>query len=325
MSTTRSSLVKAMVKDSYSYSWDSYEKEKVVFDQLYDTATSDAAYEQYTSAIGPGKLTEVGETVALPSHPIAEGYTVYCKNKKYADTCELSYETIDDNQKLKNVVKDWMSQIGTTTALTLEVEHAALFNTGGFTSGNTAFDNSIAGVISPAYGSFLYDGKPLFALSGNNHTAKNGSTYYNSLGTRTLSGSTLEEMTKLISVTNAFSESGNEVSIVPDTLMVQLNSTNYWIAKRLLESSGDVDAQHSGVTNVWKAGLNLIGWRFLTTAASIYIGCRRKGLKSLSRMPLTFDTWEDKKHQIHIVSGTIRAGRCANNFRYWVAANLATS
>jgi len=325
MSTTRSSFVKAMVKDGYPYSWDAYEKQKVVFDQLFDTMTSDAAYEQFTSAVGPGKLTETTEGTTIAQNPLQEGFVVYCKNKKYTESFKATYELIDDNQKIKNMFNDWSRMMGETTALTLESEHAAIFNKGGFTSGHAAFDNSIAGVLTPSYGNFIYDGKPFFALSGNNHTAKNNSTYYNSLGTKTLGGSLLEEMSKLISVTNAYSEAGNEVSIIPDVLLVQLNSANYWTAKRLLESTGDVDATHSGVSNIWRNGLQLIGWRFIDTANAVYLGCSKKGLKSLSRMPLTFDTWDDKGIQAHVISGTVRGGRCVTNFRYWAAANLSTS
>ena len=43
MSVTRSSFVKAMVKDSYSYFIEKYEAIKPVFDQIFETDTSDAS------------------------------------------------------------------------------------------------------------------------------------------------------------------------------------------------------------------------------------------------------------------------------------------
>ena len=88
---------------------------------------------------------------------------------------------------------------------------------------------------------------------------------------------------------------------------------------------GDPDATHSGVTNIWKSSLKLIGWRFLSDSNAIFVGCAKKGLKSLNRMPLTLDYDEDKSKQIQIVYGTTRFGKCVTNFRYWVAANLSTS
>lgn len=322
---TRASFIKAMVKDSYEWALESYEQVPTVFNQLFDTESSDSAYEQYTSAIGPGAITEVAEGASIPRQSAQEGYTVYCANKKYPTELPLTNESIDDNQKVANFLKAWAAGLGESIRNKQESTHAAIFNYGGYTSGNSAFDNSIAGVLTPSYGSLIYDGKPLFALSGNNHPAKNGSTYYNSIAALPLSGANLETLLKLISVTNAFNEAGMEVQIMPDTLLMQYGTTNYYKAKRLLESIGDVEGGHEGVTNVWKGSLNLIGWRFLNDSDAIYVGCAKKGLKSLNRMPLKIDYYEDQNTDSQIVRSRARWGNCVTNFRNWVAANLPTS
>jgi hypothetical protein len=322
---TRASFIKAMVKDSYEWAIESYEQQPTIFNQLFETESTDAAYEQYTSAIGPGEVTQVLEGAAIPRQSAQEGYTVFCANKKYPTELPLTNEAIDDNQKVANFLKAWASGLGEAIRNKQEKTHADIFNKGGFTAGDSAFDNSIAGVLTPSYGSLMYDGKPFFALTGNNHPAKNGATYYNSIASLPLSGANLETMIKLISITNAYNEAGREVQIMPDTLVVQAGSSNFYKAKRLLESIADVEGGHSGVNNVWKGSLNLIGWRFLNTADAIYVGCAKKGLKSLNRMPLKIDYYEDQNTDSQIVRSRARWGNCVTNFRYWVAANLATS
>jgi hypothetical protein len=323
---TRASFVKAMVKDSYEWAIESYEQVPTVFDQIFATESSDSAYEQYASAIGPGAITEIAEGVSIPRQSAQEGYTVYCSNKKYPTELPLTNEAIDDNTKVANFLKAWAGGLGESIRNKQEETHANVFTKGGFTSGDaTTFSQSIPGVLAPSYGNLTYDGKPFFALSGNNHPAKNGATYYNSIATLPLSGANLETISKIISVTNAFNEAGMEIQIMPDTLLVQYGSANYYKAKRILESMADVDAAQSGVTNVWKGSLSLIGWRFLTNADAWFVGCRSKGLISLNRMPLKIDYYEDQNTDSQIVRSRARWGRAVRNFRYWAAAGLATS
>ena len=322
---TRSSFVKAMVKDAYSYLMEKYDVVDKVSNQIMDVQTSDASYEQYTSAIGPGAITTVVEGASIPSQSAQEGYTSYCANKKYATMLPLTNEAIDDNQKIANFLKTWAGKCGESFANKEETDNMRLFNNGGFLAGDSIFDNSIAGVITPTYGNLIYDGKPFFALTGNNHPAKNGATYYNSIASLTLSAQNLETIIKLIAVTNAFDEAGMEISIMPDTLLVQYGSTNYYKAKRILESIADVDATQAGITNVWKGSLNLVGSRFITTANAFYVGCAKKGIIALARKPLTIDYEEDFETDSQRVRLRMRRGRLVTNFRYWTAANLATS
>jgi hypothetical protein len=321
----RSALIKAMVKDSYDYSLESYEKVQKVRDQIASVESSDASYEQYTSALGPGSLTETKEGVSINRQSVTEGYTVYCSNKKYPTELPLTNEAIDDNQKIANFLKAWAVGLGETVAIKQESTFADLFNYGGYTSGHASFDNSVTGVLTPSYGNYIYDGKPWFALTGNNHPAKNGTTYYNSIASLTLGGQNLETMMKLISVTNAYNEAGMEITIMPDTLLVQFGSPNYYKAKRILESIGDIDGTHEGITNVWKGSLNLIGWRFISNADAIYVGCAKKGIKVLNRMPMKIDYYEDQNVDSQIVRMRARWGQAIDNFRFWVAANLSTS
>lgn len=324
--TSRSNLLKAMVKDAYAYYFEKYEEVPTVFDQLFDVEDSNAAYEQYTTAIGPNKLTKVAEGVAIPRQTASEGFTVYCANFKYPAELAITNEALDDNQKIDNFLKSWAEGLGEVVRNKQESEHAGIFNEGGFTAGTSSFfDNSIPGILTPSYGMLAYDTIPFFALTGAPRTAKHGGTYYNSIAALTLDGTGLQTLMKLMSVTNAYNEAGIEITIQPNVLLCQYNSDNYYTAKRLLESTGDVAGLHSGVENIWKSSLRLIGWRFLTDSDAWYIGVAKQGLKSLARMAPVIDYYEDKSIDSQVVRMRARWGRCVTNFRYWAAANIATS
>ena len=323
--TDRSAFLKGMVKDAYKYYFEKYEAVPTVYDQIFDIEDSTAAYEQYTTAIGPQKLTKTAEGVATPRQSASEGFTVYCANYDYPSELAISNDALDDHQKVDNYLKSWAEGLGEVVRNKQESEHAALFNFGGFTAGHAAFDNSIPGILTPSYGSLAYDAKPFFNLTGNARTAKHGGTYYNGVSSLTLDGTGLQTLMKLISVTNAVNEAGIEITIMPNILLCQYNSDTYYTAKRLLESTGDVSGVHAGIENVWKSSLRLVGWRFLTDPDAWFIGVAKQGLKSLARMSPVIDYYEDKPIRSQVVRMQARWGRAPTNFRYWAAANFATS
>ncbi len=323
--TNRSDLVKGMVKDAYKYYFEKYELVPTVYDQIFAQEDSNAAYEQYTTAIGPQKLTKVAEGVATPRQTASEGFTVYIANYDYPSELAISNDAIDDHQKVDNYLKAWAEGLGEVVRNKQESEHAALFNYGGFTAGHDAFNNSIPGVLTPSYGSLAYDAKPLFNLSGNERTAKHGGTYYNGVETLTLDGTGLQTLMKLISVTNAYNEAGLEIQIMPNVILCQYGSDTYYAAQRILQSTADVTAVQSGVKNIWNGALRLIGWRFLTDSDAWFIGVAKQGLTSLARMAPVIDYYEDKSIRSQVVRMQARWGRGPTNFRYWAGANFATS
>ena len=162
-------------------------------------------------------------------------------------------------------------------------------------------------------------------MTGATRTAKHGGTYYNAVETLNLNAANLQTLLKLMSVTNAFNEAGMEITIMPNVLLCQYNSDTFYTAKRLLESTGDVDAAHAGVTNIWRASLRLIGWRFLTDANAWFLGVSKQGLKSLARKSPVIDYYEDKHIDSQVVRMRARFGRAPSNFRFWAAANISTA
>ena len=112
MSTTRQDLVKAYVDDAYGWAMEAYDEEATIFDQLFDVENSEGAYEQYTTAIGPNRLTETAEAAQIDRTTATEGFTVYCANKKFAIELPISNEAIDDNRKIENFLRAWAKDLG---------------------------------------------------------------------------------------------------------------------------------------------------------------------------------------------------------------------
>lgn len=315
-----------MVNDAYDYAMESYSEKPLVFSEIFDMESSSGAYEQYTTVVGPGKLFRGAEGVTIPRVSTTEGFTVYCANFKYPVELPISNEAIDDNRKIKNFLKTWAQGLGEAARITQEDEHADLFNYGGYTAGHATFNNDIpGGVLSTGYGNLAYDSVCFLNASDNLRTAKSGSTYYNGVLTLQLNETNIQKLFNLLTVTNAFDEAGKRVEIMPDTLLCQYGSDNWFAARRIIESPASVDGAHAGITNLWKSQLRVIGWSALTDSDAYFIGCSKKGLKSLARLPLTIDYYEDKANDAQVVRARIRFGRTVSNFRFWVGANFSQS
>ena len=304
---------------------ESYSEKPVVYSEVYDTENSAGAYEQYTTVIGPGKMQRTAEGVTIPRVSTTEGFTVYCTNFKYPVELSISNEAIDDNRKIKQLLKTWAQGLGESARVTQEDEHADLFNKGALTAGHITFNNDINNVLSTGYGNLAYDSVCLFNTSDNPRTAKSGLQYYNGVLTLQLNETNIQKLFNLITVTNSFDEAGKRVDIMPDTILCQFGSDTWFAARRIIESPASVDGAHAGITNLWKSQLRVIGWSALTDSDAYFIGCSKKGLKSLARLPLTIDYYEDKQNDGQIVRAKIRFGRAATNFRFWVGANFSQS
>ena len=326
MSVKRDDFTKANGKDLYSYTKESYDKEVIVYDQIFDMEESTSEFEQYTSFMGPGELEEVNEAQTVPQATAGEGFTSYIANKKIAQRLKISKEAVEDNQKISGFLKVWAEGWGEAIAVTKAKKHAKIFLYGGYLLGHSVFNNNSPS-NTPSYGQLCYDSKPLFNLTGNNRTAKWGGTYFNAKGTFNFSSGNLQALVQLISQTNAFNEAGLEVSIIPTYFYCQQDSDVYFAAKRLFEAPGDITntTGTADTYNVWRGRFKVIGDRFFSDADAWAIGVPKKGLKSLNRISPETDFYEDEDNDCFVAKVRARFGLGVTNFRYHAAANLATA
>lgn len=325
MPGTRADFPKGMVNDAYDYAIEKYNEKPLTYPDVFDIEDTSGSYEQYTTVVSAGKLQAVAEAESIPAVNTTEGFTVYCAVKKFGYEFPLTSEAQDDNRKIKNFLKAWAQGVGEGTRATEEEEHFNLFNYGGYTSGHATFLNDIPGVLTTSYGNKCYDSIPFFNVSGSERTAKWGGTYYNGVLLLDLNEANIQKLFQLMTVTNAYDEAGKKVEIIPDTLLMQYGSDNWFTARRIIESPSQVDAAHAGVENLWKSQLRVIGTSYITDSDFWAIGCSKKGLKSLNKKPLTIDYYEDKKNDKNCLRALRRFGRAMTNFRFWAAANFSQS
>ena len=320
----RSEFTELMTRNLYKWFFEKYDQFAPVYPQIYQVEQMTGAYDQQTVGVGLGNLTERAEGNDIVADNILEGPTVVAKARTFSSSFYLTMETVEDasSDKLDSMLKNVAAGWGERVISTKETFAALPFNKGGFTLGHDVFNNTITGVVTDPSGAFIYTGKPFFALSGNNHTASDGSTYYNSLGALSLSGANLQTAYNLMSVTNNRDERGQIVDIKPDALVIPAGL--HFTAKTILESELIPGAANND-KNVVQNLVRPIEWSYLTDTDGWFLGAKQKGLVFYERKAPVIDFYQDEVSKKYYATIDTRFGLMVNNWRYWVAANISTS
>jgi hypothetical protein len=170
----RSQFTENYKKDLYDYFWDAYPDKPAVWESVFDVKQSDAAYEQFTSAIGLGELLEKPEGQDMQTDAPMESYTIVCKNRSFGRVVRFSYESVSDSKKISNIVTETVGTWARQVPISQDKFYVKFFNNG--TASNAVFNNTITGVVTDSSGDYIYDGKAFFATD---HPDKVGNTYSN--------------------------------------------------------------------------------------------------------------------------------------------------
>lgn len=330
MANVRSDFEKGNIADMYKYGWEAYKEQPTVFDQVLEVLDSDKAWEQGTSVIGLGMINRrTSETGDIPVRKILEGYTWKIKSHEFPDRIQFSRSSIDDHQKIKDLVKSTAQQWMRSWRYTQEYHSALLFNEGGVTAGHWIFNASIPNNVDDASGDGIYDGtaavpSPFFSLNGatKEHTSKGGTDYHNALALD-LNVTNLKTAITLGEVTNSKDENDEIVDIQFDTLITPDNALKF-TAMELMNST-NAPWKTTRETNVLKSVYNHIPWKFIDTATAWYIGKAKKGACYYNRVSPEFDYYIDHKNKNHEATFYARAGWGVKNYRYWVSSHAPTT
>lgn len=326
MEVTRSQFTELLKKDMYLYSMESYSQLSPVYPQLFEVVGSQSAYEQETIGIYGNSFVEKPETEKITFHNPLEGYTIYSKNRTFADGIEVSMEMAEDTppEKIRNFVLTQAQKWTEESERAKELHCAKFFNYGGYTAGHDVFNAKITGVTpSGAPTALCYDGKPLFNLSNNLRALYPGGSaaYYNGLALA-LSAANLETAYLLMTVTNNVDGAGRKINLMPENLIIppQLMFT----AKNILESSGVNGSANNDINPVQNL-LKPIVWQYLTDTDAWFIGTPKKALRFHNRKPLTFDFWQDPVTKSYFATAIMRFGAYVKDWRYLVGSQFSTS
>ena len=320
----RGEFTELMTRDMYGWFMEAYDQLQPVYPQIFSVETIDSAYLQVTEGIGLGQLTQRNEGDSIVASNPLEGYTVYGKARTFSDAFYLTAEFVEDADpnKLANVMQGFAKTWAQGVINSKETFAANFFNYGGYTAGNAIFNNTITGVISDPSGALIYTGKPFFALSGNNHPAKDGSTYYNSLGALNLTTANLQTAYNLMTNTNNYDERGEKIMLSPDTLLIP--PALRFTARTILES----ELLPGGANNDKNVTQNLVSqieWQYLTDTDAWFLGQKGMGIKFIERKMPVIDFYQDEISKKYYATIDARWGGTVSNWRYWVGANLSTS
>lgn len=319
----RGDFEKGMVRNMYDWYFERYDQLAPVHPQICemkDIGDGEGQYVQDTSVLGMGRLTKRPEGDTIVESNIREGYTIWGTWYTYSDSTGVTMELNADlpKEKIVNLLREQTTTWAESNVVEREYAVADLFNKGGFTAGHSSFFQP----GTPAtYGNFIYDGKPWFALSGNNHPSKNGGTYYNATA-NALSETNLQTAWLLYTSTNAYNERDQKIVLMPDTLLIPPDLS--FTAKVLLETDLKVGSGNNDI-NTAKGLLNPVMWRYLDDTNAWYLGAAKKGIVFLNRMNGVLDFWQDSRTKKYYASIDTRFGAYIKNWRFWLSNNLSTS
>ncbi len=319
----RNEFTELMTRNMYDWFFEDYDQLTPVYPQIFEVKTITSAYDQGTTGIGLGQLTERAEgDDIIASNPL-EGYTTLGKARTFSDGFFLTNEFVKDadTNKLTNAMRDFSSSWAQGLINSKESHAAKIFINGGFTAGHAVFNQSTAGRVDPQ-GDFIYTGKPFFALTGNNHPAKDGSTYFNSLGALSLTSTNLQTSYNQMTNTNNFDERGEKISLMPDTLLIP--PALRFTTKTILQSDNVVGSANNDI-NVTQNLVTPIEWQYLTDTNGWFLGKRNKGVRWIERQSPVIDFYQNDVNKNWYATIDARFGATVVDWRYWNAANISTS
>lgn len=298
-------------KDMYPVANEAYKEKPLQFTEIFnmpkDRATGSG--DKHTQLLGADKLREKtvqGQGFQFRS-PVQGWQTLVCY-KTFFDAVEFDKEEVEDNVKngvigktLKNYASTWGAAIRTTK----EEFAAKFFNWGGLTSGNAIF-NGTWGDNSDSSGDLVYDSKPLFNVSGNERTAKDGSTYYNAMTSTDLNPTNFGTLYDLMAKTNAYTEVGTKMENKPDMLLTE-DGSDYRKALRILKSEKLPNGQLNDM-NPYEGLCRAFAWSYLSGGAWYVLKAKDPSLCWENRQDPVFDFFRDKNNRSYKATVDVRFG-----------------
>jgi hypothetical protein len=328
---TVNEFVESIKRDLYTVEAEQYKIPAGTWKQYWSVKPVKTGWDKATTNIHHQKMPEVQDSEGLPGRESIQGYTSYGVVRTYGLFKEYSYRLIEDSaQHQVNQLRDELTALKDSMEITKDSVLADVFNYGGFLLGHETF--KVAGKYPdlpdsphPTDG-LIYDGKPLFALTGNNHPSKGGGTYFNG-DANALSIANLDTAATRMLSTNARNESDLKVSltggqkvklVIPQELEFTarqiLTQTNLTIAAATQNDPRPHFNKYDIVVNPYLTDTN--AW-FLVIP-------NPNGLVMLDRQPLRTSVVNDDKYQKVTATAYFRFGLRVGNWRYVHGSNFST-
>lgn len=339
--SVRLDFLNGLVPNAYKYIWEGrdslYKSYKPFYPKLSEIkplSEIKGGFEKSTSVIGADEMGDLIDYGTANEDKPVEGYSVYWTIKQKAEKFKVPAEVMRDmKHRAENWLKDYSKNvIPKMIETTKERIVASVYKYGGYTSGHAIFNQDKADVnLTTGYTSFCYDGKPLFALSGNNHTAKDGNTFYNAIAITTASNSGQSNgvnfanaltMWNLLTTTNAKMENGQEFDNGQDVsiLCAKQNGPDWDVIQNSTLNPDNAQNASNPMKGMFK---EIIASPYITTAAQSVM-FRKEGLITYFGEPqIVFYTLNDP--DVFYVKVKLEYAIAPKNFRPFVGNNCPVS
>lgn len=318
----RNDQVALYLKDMYKAEREGYREIETKYDKVFKVKTGvKGAGDKVTQILGAGRLTRhltEGQQIVFKS-PV-EGWPFLVKYHTFSDGIALSKEAVEDTVKLGNLIKELANTWGKQVRIEKETFGARIFNEGGNLSGDWIFNGTHAGNTDSS-GDLMYDGKPLFNLTGNKRATKGvaaASGYYNSVAGLTVTPANFETLYILHTSTNNIDERGSIVQNPCDTFLCRPGADRF-LAERILDTSRGMPGGELNDKNPYYKMLSIIDWDYLEAAeAAHFIGKKQsENFQFHERQMSEIRFFRDETNLGYKASINIRIGILLKNWRDW--------
>jgi hypothetical protein len=309
------------IKDMYKVAYDVREEKDPKYSKIFAVKSGKdvtGAGTKETQLLGADELdaeTTEGSDISFVS-PI-QGWVFYGKYLTYKKGVKFSFQSIEDDVKLGNLLNAYAKTWADRTIVAKETLAAAVFNNGGDLSGNAVFDGTHVGNTA-VYANLVYDGYPMFNLTGNARSSKGGGTYYNAVSGLTVTAANFETLYNLITATNNRDEQDIIRANPVDTVLTQPGSDAFAMEKILNTTRGLPGGQLNDLNPYYGIIDMHVAWDYLTVSNCFYIGKRNDdGLQFHERQEPTFRYFRDERNLTYNASVHTRFGVFIKDWRKW--------
>lgn len=330
-SIDRSQFGAIVARDAYEAVIQGYNAESPVFPMITDVRPCPPGLlgDKGSVISGLGELKRRRDGEPIQADTIKGTRTWYCRVDLFDRKIgipERDLEAADASGKIPAMLATLGAQWGRRSLEMKEQAVADILEQGTIAAGDTTvFDGSFTNETDANIG-FIFDGKPLFAASGNGHPLLAGtSTPFNLTVSASLTAANIETVLNTMEVTNAIDDRERKFSLRATHLVIPKGLR--FSADVLLNSSLSPGGANNDKNSV-QGALTPISWRYLTRDTDAwYVAALGQGggIRCYDSGAPVLRTWFDEDTRVQWVSAETRFGACVTDWRQWYACNKATS
>lgn len=325
--------VNGIKADMHTWFWEAaapeYKKLSPIYRQLgdvKDTKEIKGGFWKGTSAVGATSLEKTVPGQQYHEDRPIQGFEVFGTIKKVTLKVQVEEEFMRDWWRTSDFIRDYVKKNWPEAVENSKEELVAeMYNDGGKTAGADIFDNDEARIPVTTYSTsnLCYDGKAWFVLSGDDRTAKNGSTYFNGYSYSDVDYTTAAAMWKRLVASNNKKENGNPFRNSDDVIVVTYPGLGLdWDAA--LNSTLYPDDANNKLNPMKGKIKQVIENEKFTTSNFSCMQRRGLGLKIWFSTP-KFNFWIKNDPETYWASVVMYYALAVQNFRMVVGNNAATA